>query len=100
MKITPLYPNKNNALATAQVLAGPDGNEFNLEASLQFVSGNSAVEFDFSTFLYRDSEGEPLGTAVDDVRAELAALQALQNHVNEFVEAYSKAAAEALEFVG
>lgn len=102
MKITALYPNKNNILATAQVLADEDGDTFDLEASLQFINGNSAVEFDFSAFLFRGKNGtdEDREQERQRVTEELKALQDLQTHVNEFVEAYSKAAAQALEFLG
>lgn len=95
MKITPLYPSKNTVLTTAQVLAERDESSYDLEASLQFVNGPHAVEFDFSVFCYKNTERDR-----EAIREELAALDALVLHVNDFQKAFHEAANKALEFLG
>ena len=97
MNITALYEDKNNILTTAQVLAEPDeiAGTFDLEASVQFVNGAHAVEFDFSVFAFRDQAEK----GREEIRAELEAVNRLADQVAEFQAAFNKAAAVALGYL-
>ena len=97
MQITALYEDKNNVLTTAQVHAEPDesAGSFDLEASIQFVSGPHAVEFDFTVFAFPDQADQ----GREKIMAELEAVNRLADQVAEFQAAFNKAAAVALGYL-
>lgn len=98
MKITALYEDKNNVLATAQVKGEDDGfHGYDLEASIQFVNGPHAVEFDFSAYCLVDSEGTAVAHERQRILTEIDAVNRLAAQVREFHEAFLQAANAGLD---
>ena len=100
MQITALYEDRNNALTTAQVFGQPDGDRgFDLEASLQFVNGTHAVEFDFSAFCVLEDDRGNLNEEKERILAEIAAVNRLVEQVNSFHTAFIQAANKGLDYL-
>lgn len=98
MQITALYEDKNNVLTTAQVLGDKDdAHGYDLEASIQFVNGTHAVEFDFSAFCLLQSDRGNLNEEKERILAEIAAVNRLAEQVNAFHTAFLRAANEGID---
>lgn len=109
MKHTPLYDHDHTIHINSQVLdvtdrANPSefaDKQFDLDAGLQIVNGNSATHLDFSVYALVPKGSLAVNTelAVLQIQRERAAVERLRDHVEAFHEAFMKATDAALDAV-
>lgn len=100
MKIENIYTDVATSFVSAQVLGkAEDETSYDLTATLQFVTASGAVTYDFSAYTW-SKDGAFNQEDYDRIKTEIEAVNRMAQAVQEFQQAFVKAADDALAFVG
>lgn len=99
-KIQQIYPDSPHTLVTSEVNFEADSNrDFDLLATIQFVSNGTAVAFDFSALVLVEQDLSDLETERKRLATEIGAVNSLLEAVENFHQDFLTQASKSLDML-